>query len=319
MVVLYRSGRVIHSVFSKIDSFLSPDYLTVINNTMVFPARLFGKKTSGGKVEFLLVRAVDNHRWESLVKPYARIKEGSEISIDGWDQCVVIKKKLPDGRCIVDFGNRSDPIEVARRFGKMPLPPYIKRDKKDNQLDQIDQSRYQTIFARHVGSVAAPTASLHFSPEIIERFKSRRMEFADLTLHVGPGTFRPVKTERVADHVMDYEYFSLSAESADKINAYTESNKHILPVGTTVVRSLESVADANGRVAQYHGKTNLFIYPGYTFKLVKNMLTNFHLPKSTLLMLICALAGKDLIMRAYHEAIARKYRFYSYGDAMVIT
>lgn len=319
LMVVYKNTQIIHHTrFYEIDSFLSSDYLVVVNNTMVFPARLFGRKPTGGKVELLLVSPVTATRWIALVNPSTRVQVGSSIAIDGWGKTVTIHEKLGDGKCIVDFGDKSDVRDIARRFGKMPLPPYIKRDSADSAQESLDRTRYQTVFASVEGSIAAPTAGLHFSPYIIDKFSHKHIEMTDITLHVGPGTFRPVKADEVTDHKMESEHFFLNDSSAEKINAYRSSGRHILGVGTTVVRALETCARENGFLTPSHGATDLFIYPGYRFKLIKNMLTNFHLPKSTLLMLVCALAGKDLILEAYRQAVEHKYRFYSYGDAMLI-
>ncbi|MCD6461033.1 tRNA preQ1(34) S-adenosylmethionine ribosyltransferase-isomerase QueA [bacterium] len=318
MVIRKKSRTMEHLSFIDIADVLSSDYMIVINNTKVFPARLKAKKQTGGKVEILLIRQTGENKWLAMVKPSAKIPEGTLVTIDKSDKTVKILHKTQNGKRIVQFSEGDNAISIAHQFGITPLPPYIKRDNATKEQVKEDKKRYQTIFADKEGSVAAPTASLHFSNKIIEKLYKKNIPFADLTLHVGPGTFAPVKSQCVYDHVMEFEYFSISSQSADKINSHIKAGGKILPVGTTVVRTLESIANENGKINQSNGKTDLFIYPGYKFKTVKSMLTNFHLPKSTLLMLICALADKELIMKAYQVAVREKYRFYSYGDAMLI-
>jgi len=317
MVIYKKTGRIINSTFWDLDNFINPDYLITVNNTKVFPARLIGSKPAGGKVEILLLRKIEGNLWEAMIKPFARTKKGIPVIIDGSDTVVYIGDEVSDGRKIVDFRN-NDPLEIAHRFGVMPLPPYIKRKERNDNDKLYDKERYQSLFADYEGSVAAPTASFHFSSELIEKLRKKSFMFADVTLHVGPGTFLPVKTDDVKNHKMEYEYFSINEDTAKKINEHISNGKKILPVGTTVVRTLESAAGDNGLISPITGKTDLFIYPGREFKLIGSMITNFHLPKSTLLMLVCALAGSDLILKAYEIAIKEKYRFYSYGDAMLI-
>lgn len=318
MIVCYQSKEIIHTDFKSMSSYIDSESLLVVNNTKVFPARLYGHKDTGGVVEILLVRAVDEHCWEAMVRPSARIVPGTSIRLNGCDCLVTVDDRLPDGKRLVSFAAHVDPIQIAIQHGRMPLPPYIKRTASDDLHDALDIERYQTIFARDIGSVAAPTASLHFTQDVLHDLSKKNVRRAEVTLHVGPGTFKPVKTDMITDHAMDYEYYIIDAANAAAINDAHRQDKPIIGVGTTVVRTLESNADPSGVVYAGEGKTDLFIYPGYRFKLVNNMLTNFHLPKSTLLMLVCALAGKDLVMRAYRQAIEAKYRFYSYGDAMLL-
>ena len=318
MVIRKKSRSIDHLKFIDLPDVLSPDYMIVINNTKVFPARLKAKKTTGGQVEVLLIRQTSENRWLSMVKPSAKLPEGTIVTIDNSDKTVKICDKTIDGKRFVEFPQGEDAISIAHQFGITPLPPYIKRDNTSKkQIDQ-DKQRYQTIFADKEGSVAAPTASLHFSDQVMEKLKNKNIPFAELTLHVGPGTFAPVKSQSIHDHVMEFEYFSLPKKSVDKINDHVKAGGKLLPVGTTVVRTLESVTNNDGFINKTSGKTDLFIYPGYQFKLIKCMLTNFHLPKSTLIMLVCALADKELILKAYQTAVQEKYRFYSYGDAMLI-
>ncbi|RJP57290.1 MAG: tRNA preQ1(34) S-adenosylmethionine ribosyltransferase-isomerase QueA [Candidatus Auribacter fodinae] len=318
MVLYYKSKKVVHSTFRDICSFLSPAHLLVVNDTKVFPARLLGRKESGGAVEILLVREVDGLRWEAMVQPSARVKEGTPVAIDGWNKQVSVEERLPGGSRLVQFPDECEPLDIAFQYGHMPLPPYIKRDVSDKEQSAFDFQRYQTIFARDAGSVAAPTASLHFTDTVLAELQERSVGIQHITLHVGPGTFKPVKTDTITDHVMDYEYYAVSQETERNINTHISNGGTVCGVGTTVVRTLEAISDESGRIHAGNGKTDLFIYPGYSFKIVRNMLTNFHLPKSTLLMLVCALAGSDFVLSAYHEAIREKYRFYSYGDAMLL-
>jgi len=317
MIVFKKSGKIVHSTFWELDNFIDSHYLLVVNNTKVFPARLSGTKLNAGKVEILLIRKIKGNLWEAMLKPFSRTKKGAWVKIDGSDCFVVVRDEISPGKKVIDFLD-NDPLETAHKFGVMPLPPYIKRKNAGNSETMLDKQRYQSLFAHEQGSVAAPTASLHFSAPLIDKLKEKNIEFADITLHVGPGTFMPVKTDDVEMHSMESECFSINEDSARKINSYLSTGKKILPVGTTTVRALESCVGEGGFVLPRTGETNLFIYPGRNFRLVDSMITNFHLPKSTLLMLVCALAGKDLIMKAYEIAIKEKYRFYSYGDAMLI-
>ncbi len=319
MILYYRSGKIEHAQFYGIDSYLKSNHLIVINNTRVFPARLYAKKMTGGKLEILLIEPTEVFsRWIAMVKPSARIPEGTSVTLDGTSISLTIGEKTPHGNRTVDFGDGNDPIMIAERYGHMPLPPYIKRSRDTYEFDSIDHERYQTVFANTNGSVAAPTASLHFTDDILSRLKNRRIDISQITLHVGPGTFLPVKSDRIEDHYMHSESFSIDTKTAEHINSSITAGKEVVAVGTTVTRTLESNTDSSGRITAGSGKTNLFIYPGYKFKTVNNMLTNFHLPKSTLLMLVCALAGREFVMEAYHEAIRERYRFYSYGDAMLL-
>lgn len=319
MVLRYKSKTITHCRFHDITSLLTPEYLLIINNTRVFPARLYAAKPTGGKVEILLLEpTAERNKWIAMVRPSARVAVGTSVRIDGSLLDVVIGDRTDQGQRIIAFNESVDPIRVAEQYGHMPLPPYIKRSESDTAYDELDMERYQTIFAKQNGSVAAPTASLHFTPEIMDHFARTQIQTAEITLHVGPGTFLPVKADRLEDHHMHSERFSIDVDAANLVNTAVDTGKKILSVGTTVTRTIESAADESGHIAPQTGQTDLFIYPDYRFRTVKNMLTNFHLPKSTLLMLVCALAGKDFVMDAYREAIREQYRFYSYGDAMLL-
>ncbi len=319
MVLKYRSQQIEHAHFSDIDSYLTPNHMLVINNTRVFPARLYAHKTTGGKLEILLIEPTDKFsRWVAMVKPSARVPVDSIVTLENSSITVTIKQRTSHGNRIVDFGDGIDPIALAEQYGHMPLPPYIKRSSESDEYETLDHERYQTVFAEINGSVAAPTASLHFSEKILDTLQNNKIDVAQITLHVGPGTFQPVKADRLEDHLMHSESFTIDPQTADQLNRSIDAGKQLVSVGTTVTRTIESNANDAGHIRSGSGKTDLFIYPGYKFKAVKNMLTNFHLPKSTLLMLVCALAGKQFVMEAYHEAIRERYRFYSYGDAMLL-
>lgn len=318
LVVKKRQGVLVHSSFAELPHFLNNQFMLVVNNTRVFPARMYGKKPTGGKVEILLVRQLENNHWEALVKPSGSIKEDTPITLKRYGRSLIIGKRLHADRREVFFRDGENPMNAARQAGTIPLPPYIKRTFPHNPYEELDKERYQTIFAQDDGSIAAPTASLHFDEEIISALQQRNIQRTEITLHVGPGTFLPVKSDLISEHSMESEWYHIGADAATAITAHAAAGKPLLPVGTTVVRTLESAVHPDGVVPHKSGATNLFIYPGYSFKIIRNMLTNFHLPKSTLFMLVCALAGKDLIVDAYREAIEKRYRFYSYGDAMLI-
>lgn len=313
MVLDKETGAIQHEVFKNITSFLQPGDCLVLNDTKVMPARLYGTKTdTGAKIEVLLLKQEEGDRWETLVKPAKRIKEGSQIIFgDGRLSAVCTGEKEHGGR-ILDFSYEGIFYEVLDELGEMPLPPYIKE-----QLEERD--RYQTVFAKERGSAAAPTAGLHFTEELLEEIRAMGVHTAFLTLHVGLGTFRPVSVEAIEEHEMHAEFYHLSEGTAHLIQKVKEEGGRIISVGTTSTRTLETIArDYNGRIEAASGWTDIFIYPGFDFKAIDGMITNFHLPKSTLIMLVSALAGKEHVMNAYKEAVAEKYRFFSFGDAMLI-
>ncbi|MBB5265181.1 S-adenosylmethionine:tRNA ribosyltransferase-isomerase [Catenibacillus scindens] len=312
MVLDKKTGGVSHHIFREIIDFLNPGDCLVINNTKVIPARLHGiKEDTGAHVEVLLLKRLENDVWETLVKPGRKLRPGAKISFgDG-----LLKAEVLD---IVDEGNRRirftyDGIfeEILDRLGEMPLPPYI-----THKLE--DKSRYQTVYAKYDGSAAAPTAGLHFTKELLDAIQAKGIKIANITLHVGLGTFRPVKVDDVTLHHMHSEFYMVDEEAAQIINETKDSGGRVIAVGTTSTRTLETVADDNGHVRPCSGWTQIFIYPGYTFKCIDALITNFHLPESTLLMLVSALASKDMILNAYHIAVEEKYRFFSFGDAMFI-
>lgn len=313
MVLDKKTGAIQHEVFKNITAFLQPGDCLVLNDTKVMPARLYGiKADTGAKIEVLLLKQEDGDRWETLVKPAKRIKKGSQITFgDGRLSAVCVDEKEHGGR-ILEFSYEGIFYEVLDELGEMPLPPYIKE-----QLEERD--RYQTVFAKERGSAAAPTAGLHFTEELLEEIRAMGVHTAFLTLHVGLGTFRPVSVDTIEEHEMHAEFYNVSEGTARLIQQVKEEGGRIISVGTTSTRTLETVArDYNGRIEAASGWTDIFIYPGFEFKAIDGMITNFHLPKSTLIMLISALAGKEHVMNAYKEAVAEKYRFFSFGDAMLI-
>lgn len=314
LMVLDRQTRKIHHTqFSQIGKFLPPRSLLVINNTKVIPARLIGRKlTTGGKVEVLLTRQKGTNTWEALVKPGRRVTHGTSIVFGEGGLTGKILAKSPRGLYTIRFKYDGDFQEMLDQVGRVPLPPYIKREP-----NRHDKQEYQSVYAKEAGAIAAPTAGLHFTLELIDKLKRDGIHHVALTLHVGLGTFQPVKVEEIEMHKMHSEYFSLSPTSAHQINDAKKEGREIVAIGTTSVRALETVA-ADANVNPYQGYTDIFIYPGYQFKAVDALVTNFHLPKSTLLMLVSAFAEREFILKAYQEAIAQKYRFYSYGDAMLI-
>lgn len=313
MIINRRTGVFRHAQFSQLDEFLPAGALLTLNNTKVIPARLIGKKShSGGRVEFLLVRQKGSNIWEVLAKPGKSVPPGTQVQFGEGLLKAQVVALAKSGSRIVRFEHKGNFHEILAKVGQVPLPPYIKRDPKP-----ADENRYQCVYAASEGAIAAPTAGLHFTKPLLERLKRNDFNFATLTLHVGLGTFQPIKVRNVERHKIHSEYLELSQEAADIINAAKKEEKKVVAVGTTSVRALETAA-SGGNIAPYTGDTDIFIYPGYQFKLVDALITNFHLPKSTLLMLVSAFAGRELILKAYREAIKRKYRFYSYGDAMLI-
>lgn len=322
MMVLNRKDRTIsHKHFYNIVDFIDKDTLLVMNNTKVLPARLIGHKDTGAKIEvFLLKQAEQRLRlWDVLIKPSKRIKPETIIKISDELSVRAIKRLEENGEWLVELIYDDDNVlEVLHRNGNIPLPPYIERKMANDDLKKLDFERYQTVYAKDEGSVAAPTAGLHFTQEILQNLQDKGVEIAYVTLNVGLGTFRPVQCENVLEHKMHSETFEISEKAAEQINRAKKEGKKIIAVGTTTVRTLETAFQKFGCIKPCQDHSELFIYPPYEFKVIDNLITNFHLPKSTLLMLVSALAGKDFIFEAYKEAIENKYRFFSYGDCMFI-
>lgn len=312
MTVNKINGEIEHKKFKDIIDYFEEGDTLVLNDTRVLPARLHGiKEETGAKMEFLLLRRLEKDIWETLVKPGKRAKIGSRFIFGNGELKAEIVEVLENGNRKVRFEYDGIFEEVLDMLGEMPLPPYITEKLEDRE-------RYQTVYSKEVGSAAAPTAGLHFTEELLEQIKSKGVKVVFITLHVGLGTFRPVKAENIEEHEMHSEYYYLSKETADIINATKESGKRVIAVGTTSNRTLESVSDENGRVKEASGYTSIFIYPGYKFKIVDALITNFHLPESTLIMLISAFSNRDIVMNAYKIAVENKYRFFSFGDAMFL-
>lgn len=311
MVIDAKTQKIEHRIFKDVMEYLSEGDCLVINNTKVLPARLYGKKDTGASIEFLLLKRIEGDIWEVMVRPGNKLKPGSKVSFgDGLLKAEVLEV-LEGGNRKVTFEYNGIFNEILDQIGLMPLPPYIKEKLKEND-------KYQTVYAKYDGSSAAPTAGLHFTEELLEKIKQKGVKIANVTLHVGIGTFRPVKAENVEEHAMHSEHYYIKQEEADLINNAKKSGHKVVCVGTTSCRVLESVADENGMVKETEGDTNIFIYPGYQFKCIDRLITNFHLPESTLIMLVSSLAGKDFVMKAYEEAVREKYKFFSFGDAMMI-
>ncbi len=313
LMVLDRKNKTIeHKIFKDIIDYLQPGDCLVRNNTKVIPARLYGvKEETGANVEFLLLKRIDGDIWEVMVKPGKKLMPGVRVEFGNGLLKAEVLEKLEGGNRKVNFEYNGIFNEILNEIGLMPLPPYIHEKLKE-------KDRYQTVYAKYEGSAAAPTAGLHFTDELFEKLKEKGVEVANVTLHVGIGTFRPVKVENIEEHDMHSEHFYIKAEDAEKINKAKREGHRVIAVGTTSCRVLESVADDNGYVKEVEGDTNIFIYPGYKFKCLDALITNFHLPESTLIMLVSALAGKDFIMQAYEEAVKEQYKFFSFGDAMFI-
>lgn len=312
MVLDRETGAVEHKVFKDITSYLNPGDCLVLNNTKVIPARLFGEKEdTQAKVEILLLRRMENDVWETLVRPGKKCRPGTKISFGGGLLRGEIIDVVEEGNRLIRFSYKGIFEEILDRLGQMPLPPYITHELKD-------KNRYQTVYAKQEGSAAAPTAGLHFTPELLEKVRGMGVGIAEVTLHVGLGTFRPVKERDVLKHHMHSEFYQITADAADKINRAKESGHRVIAVGTTSTRTMESAADESGRLCEKSGWTEIFIYPGYRFKVTDALITNFHLPESTLVMLVSALAGREQVLAAYETAVAEKYRFFSFGDAMLI-
>lgn len=312
MVLDKETGMIEHRKFKEVIEYLSKGDCLVLNDTRVIPARLLGQREdTGAKVEFLLLKKVGDNRWETLVKPGKKAKIGSRISFgEGLLKAQVLDIR-EGGTRIVEFKYEGIFEERLDQLGEMPLPPYIKERLEDKE-------RYQTVYSKNEGSAAAPTAGLHFTEDLLKKIKEKGVEIAYITLHVGLGTFRPVKVDNIKEHEMHSEYFEVSEETANLINRTKEQGGKIISVGTTSSRTLESVADENGVIKAKSGWTDIFIYPGYEFKIIDKLITNFHLPESTLIMLVSAFSDKEKVINAYNKAIENKYRFFSFGDAMLI-
>ncbi len=312
LMILDRKKETIeHKKFKDIIEYLEPGDVLVRNNTKVIPARLYGKKTTGANVEFLLLNNIEGDIWECIVRPGNKLHVGTRVIFGDGLLKADILDIMPGGTRKVEFHYEGIFNEILDKIGLMPLPPYIHEELKQ-------KDRYQTVYAKYDGSAAAPTAGLHFTPELLKKLEEKGVIIANVTLHVGIGTFRPVKEETVENHEMHSEHYYIKQEDVEKINQAKKNGKRVISVGTTSCRVLETIADENGMVKETEGDTQIFIYPGYKFKCLDGLITNFHLPQSTLLMLVSALAGKDFIMSAYEEAVKEKYRFFSFGDAMFI-
>lgn len=305
-----KQNKIEHKIFRDIVDYLNTGDVLVINNTRVLPARLFGFKDTGAKIEVLLQKRINLKDWEVIARPFKRLKEGTKITFSKNLSCTILKKE-DYGSCVVRFDFDGVFEERLSEVGQMPLPPYIHEKLKDKE-------RYQTVYSKVEGSSAAPTAGLHFTPQLLNKLKDKGIEIVEVLLHVGLGTFRPVKEDNILNHEMHSEYIEMSKENADKLNSAKREGRRIIAVGTTSVRVLESCADENGVIVPQKRETDIFIYPSYKFKVVDALITNFHLPESTLIMLISAFAGYDETMNIYNEAVKQKYRFFSFGDAMFI-
>lgn len=311
MVLDRETGEVSHKHFYDIIDYLQPGDCLVMNDSRVLPARLLGRRPTGGAVEVLLLRDLGNKRWECLCKPGRKMQVGNEVIFGNGELTATVKAVQEDGNRVVEFHYEGIFLEVLERLGKMPLPPYIKAELKD-------QERYQTVYSREVGSAAAPTAGLHFTNELLDKIRAKGIKTAFVTLHVGLGTFRPVKAENILEHHMHSELCMLSAETAAVLNETKQAGGRVICVGTTSCRTLESLVDDDGTFTAKSKWTEIFIYPGYTFKAMDGLITNFHLPESTLVMLVSAFAGREHVLCAYEQAVQERYRFFSFGDAMCI-
>lgn len=312
MVLDKETGAVSHHVFREIVDYLNPGDCLVINDTKVIPARLIGEREgTGAKIEVLLLKRKTGDVWETLVKPGRKAKPGTRIQFGGGLLVGEVMDIVDEGNRLIRFEFEGIFEEILDQLGQMPLPPYITHQLKD-------KDRYNTVYATHSGSAAAPTAGLHFTPELLKTIEEKGIDIARVTLHVGLGTFRPVKVDDVENHHMHSEFYMIDEEAAEKINSAKENGKRVICVGTTSCRTIESAADENGRLKPCSGWTEIFIYPGYQFKILDCLITNFHLPESTLIMLVSALAGKENVLAAYEEAVKERYRFFSFGDAMFI-
>ena len=311
LVMDRKSGETAHRHFYDICDYLRPGDCLVMNDSRVLPARLLGQRPTGGAAELLLLNDRGDKKWECLARPGRKLQPGQQVIFGNGELTATILENLPDGNRLVEFHYGGIFLEVLERLGKMPLPPYIKEELQDRE-------RYQTVYSREVGSAAAPTAGLHFTKDLLARLEAMGVKLAFVTLHVGLGTFRPVKVENVLEHHMHSELCMLSAETAETLNATRKAGGRIICVGTTSCRTLESLAGKDGTFAAGSKWTDIFIYPGYTFRAMDGLITNFHLPESTLVMLVSAFAGREKVLSAYKEAVEEKYRFFSFGDAMLI-
>ena len=312
LVLDKESGAVSHHVFKDVIDYLNEGDCLVINDTKVLPARLIGAKVgTDAKIEVLLLKRKENNIWETLVKPGKKAKIGTKISFGDGLLMGEVVDIVEEGNRLIQFTYEGIFEEILDRLGQMPLPPYITHHLED-------KNRYQTVYAEHTGSAAAPTAGLHFTPELLEKIEKKGVDIARVTLHVGLGTFRPVKVDEITDHHMHSEFFQIEEEAAEKINRAKDAGKKVICVGTTSCRTVESAADETGHLKACSGWTEIFIYPGYQFKVLDSLITNFHLPESTLVMLVSALAGREHVLAAYEEAVKERYRFFSFGDAMMI-
>ncbi len=312
MLVLNRqTGEIEHRHFYELPQYLNPGDCLVLNDSRVLPARLLGNRLTGGSVEVVLLRDLGEGKWECLTRPGRKTRPGTELTFGEGALAATVTEALDDGNKVLQFHYDGIFLEILDKLGKMPLPPYIKEELQDRE-------RYQTVYSRELGSAAAPTAGLHFTPELLEQIREKGVSVCYVTLHVGLGTFRPVKEEDILDHVMHAEYCEIPAETARKINETHAAGGRVIAVGTTSCRTLESFTDEDGTVRADAGWTDIFIYPGYTFKCIDALVTNFHLPESTLIMLVSALAGRENILHAYKVAVRERYRFFSFGDSMLI-
>ena len=312
MVLDKKTGDIEHKIFRDVVDYLQPGDCLVLNNTKVIPARLFGvKEGTEAKIEILLLKRKENDIWETLVKPGKKCKPGVKISFGEGLLTGEVLDVVEDGNRLIQFHYDGIFEEILDQLGQMPLPPYITHQLKD-------KNRYQTVYAKYDGSAAAPTAGLHFTPELLQQIRDMGIDIAEVTLHVGLGTFRPVKVDTIEEHHMHSEFYRIEQSEADKINRAKANGHRVIAVGTTSTRTLESAAEEDGTLREKSGWTDIFIYPGYHFKMIDALITNFHLPESTLVMLVSALAGKENIMHAYETAVQEKYRFFSFGDAMIL-
>lgn len=312
LVLDKESGAVSHHVFKDVIDYLNEGDCLVINDTKVLPARLIGAKVgTDAKIEVLLLKRKENNIWETLVKPGKKAKIGTKISFGDGLLMGEVVDIVEEGNRLIQFAYEGIFEEILDQLGQMPLPPYITHHLED-------KNRYQTVYAEHTGSAAAPTAGLHFTPELLEKIEKKGVDIARVTLHVGLGTFRPVKVDEITDHHMHSEFFQIEEGAATKINRAKDTGKKVICVGTTSCRTVESAADETGHLKACSGWTEIFIYPGYQFKVLDSLITNFHLPESTLVMLVSALAGREHVLAAYEEAVKERYRFFSFGDAMMI-
>jgi S-adenosylmethionine:tRNA ribosyltransferase-isomerase len=317
LLIYYREkDEIFHTIFKNIPDYLDSNYIIVLNDSRVIPARFYAKeKDSGRTYELLLLRRIKRNIWKALVNPYKKSEVGNKLSISDSDIAVEIEAKLSEGKCVISFPRGSNDFEIIEDYGNTPLPPYIKRP---DGVKDLDSKRYQTVFARSPGSVAAPTAGLHFNGGLIERLEKKNIDIATITLHLSYGTFSPIRSNNIEEHEMDEEEYSIARGTSRKINRAILNHKKVLACGTSTVRALESSVNKSNLVEAKNARTSLYIYPGYEFKVVDCLLTNFHLPKSSLIALVSAFVGREKLLEIYEIAIEKEYRFYSYGDAMLI-